>query len=100
MSSPSPQHAPDERPEPAPVPPPPAALLAALQAARGTTRGLFWEPPPNFHEAVCAYVAALRAAGLGPVQVSLTVMRAVPEVSPILLERSVARCVQASDRGG
>ncbi len=81
-------------------PVPPAALLAALQAARGTTRGLFWEPPPEFHEALCAYVGALRAAGLGPVQVRLTVARTVPDVSPILVERSVARCADAFDRSG
>jgi hypothetical protein len=61
-------------------------------------RGLFWEPPPEFHEALCTYVGTLRAAGLGPVQVRLTIMRTVPDVSPILLERAVARCAEAQDR--
>ena len=99
MSGPSPQHAPEEGSEHRPAAPLPSPL-PALQAARGTTRGLFWDPPPEFHEALCTYVGALRAAGLGPVQVLQTVTRTVPGVSPILLERSVARCVRASDRPG
>ena len=96
--SPSTPQSPDEQPEPPIVPLPPLSLVAARGAARGAVRGLFWEPPPEFHAALCTYVGDLRAAGLGPVQVRLTVMRAVPDVSPILLERSVARCAEAYDR--
>ena len=92
--SPSLQHPRDESPEHPAVPLPPLALVTA----RGAARGLFWEAPPEFHAALCTYVGALRAAGLGPVQVRLTVMRTVPDVSPILLERSVARCAEGYDR--
>jgi hypothetical protein len=96
--NPTPPQSPDGQLEPPAVPLPPVALVAARGTARGPVRGIFWEPPPEFHAALCTYVGDLRAAGLGPVQVRLTVMRAIPDVSPILLERSVARCAEAFDR--
>jgi hypothetical protein len=65
--------------------------MHALDAAHGVS----WRATDEFREALCGYVDELRAGGLGPVDMLLTVKRTLRDVSPALLERSVKWCIEA-----
>src|SRR5687768_3148593 len=78
---------PGEPPAPAPSP----ALIHALESARGIT----WQATDDFREALCADVGELRRAGLGPVQMLLTVKRTLAHAPVSLVEQSVKWCIEA-----